>query len=225
MNTAIIAAAGSGKRFGSERPKQYAELLGRPIIEHTLSRFEACPDISSIVLVITAEEIGNFQQHSAGGFTKISAIVAGGETRAESVSNGFAAVNLATEIVAVHDGARPLVSPAEISATILRAKETGAACLVAAVTDTIKQVSGEFIVRTVDRGTLRRALTPQAFQMDILRRAIAACSAGAEITDECSMVEKIGIPVAFVEGNSRNIKITHPEDILFAEAALKSEAF
>lgn len=225
MNTAIIAAAGSGKRFGTERPKQFAELLGRPIIEHTLSRFEACPDISSIVLVLPGEEIGNFQAVSAGRFTKIFTIVAGGKTRAESVSNGLAALDPGTEIVAVHDGARPLVSPAEISATILRAKETGAACLVAAVTDTIKEVSGELIVRTVDRDALRKALTPQAFRVDILTRAIAACGAGAEITDECSMVEKIGIPIAFVEGNARNIKITHPEDILFAEAALKSGGF
>ena len=226
MNTAIIAAAGSGKRFGTERPKQFAELLGRPILVHTLSRFEACPDISSIILVLAEEEIDNFRQVIAeNGLEKIESIVAGGESRAESVSKGLAAVDSATEIVAVHDGARPLVTTSEISATILRAQEAGAACLAAPVTDTIKEVSGDYITRTLDRGRLLRALTPQAFRAELLSKAFEACEFGEEITDDCSILEKIGYPVAFVIGNSRNIKITNPEDILFAEAVLKSSEF
>lgn len=223
MNTAIIVAAGSGKRFGTQQPKQFRELLGRPVIFHTLSRFEACPDVSSIILVLAADEIENFRLLAADEqFAKISEIVPGGRTRAESVSRGLAAVDPATEIVAVHDGARPLVTASEISATIERARATGAACLVAPVTETIKEIEGEFITGTPDRRGLRRALTPQAFRLEILRKAFAGCGLGEEITDDCSLVEKIGHRVAFVEGNPRNIKITHPEDLLFAETALRN---
>jgi 2-C-methyl-D-erythritol 4-phosphate cytidylyltransferase len=125
------------------------------------------------------------------------------------------------EIVAVHDGARPLVSSEEITRTIQKAREVGAACLVAGVTDTIKKVDGGKIIDTIDRAKLRRALTPQCFRYEILRRAFAENEIGELVTDECSLVEKLGYEIATVEGSAKNIKITTPEDLVLAESLLK----
>ncbi len=221
MNTAIIVAAGSGSRFGSGQPKQFVEILGKPIIIHTLERFEACPPVDEIVLVLSAPMIEEFEiSNFRSEITKLKKIVAGGATRAESVRNGLNAVDPASEIVAVHDGARPLVTSAEIAATIEKARETGAACLVAPVTDTIKTIRGDEISGTLDRDKLRRALTPQAFRIEVLRSAFAIGDTSEAVTDECYSVEKLGHPIAIVEGSSRNIKITRPEDLIFAEAIL-----
>ncbi len=224
MNTAIIVAAGSGTRFGSATPKQFIEILGKPLIIHTLERFESCPLIDEIVLVLPTEEIENFQK-TAGKFNlkKLAKIIAGEQTRAESVLNGLNSIdkNL-VEIVAVHDGARPLVSVGEITKTIEKARETGAACLVANVTDTIKEISGGKLVGTIDRRQLRRALTPQAFRYEILQKAFANSNLSEAATDECFLVEKLGFEIAIVEGNAQNIKITTPEDFILAEALLKN---
>ena len=225
MNTAIIVAAGSGQRFASLQPKQFIPILGKPLIIHTLERFESCPAIDEIVLVLSDEGRGEFARSSGGHeFAKLKAIVNGGKTRAESVKNGLDSVDAATAgVIAVHDGARPLVSVDEITRTIEKADEMGAACLVADVTDTIKEVDGEFISGTIDRRGLRRALTPQAFRYDILRQAFEDIDLSESVTDECSLVEKIGVKIAFVAGNARNIKITRPEDLILAEAFLKSQ--
>ena len=222
MNTAIIVAAGCGNRFDSKTPKQFAEILGKPIIIHTLEKFEACACVSQIVLVLPSSEISDFEKLiEKFRLKKITKVVVGGSTRAESVSNGMNAVDPATDIVAVHDGVRPLVSIAEINATIEKAKETGAACLVAVVTDTIKQVDDDKIVGTLDRTKLRRALTPQAFRYGVLQQALNQKSYDGEITDECLLVERTGQAIAYVEGSSRNIKITHPQDRILAEALLR----
>ena len=224
MNTAIIAAAGSGKRFGSETPKQFLNILGKPVIIHTLERFEKCSEIAEVILVLAASEIETFKTVAANySLTKLVKIVSGGKTRAESVSNGLQAADVRTKVIAVHDGARPLVSFEEITATVLKAEETGAACLVASVTDTIKQVSDNEIIGTLDRENLRRALTPQAFRYEILQKAFAGSDLGSEVTDECYLVENIGQKIAFVEGSSKNIKITHAEDLVTAEAFMSSE--
>jgi len=221
LNSAIIAAGGRGTRFNSDRPKQFLELLGKPIIIHTLERFEQCAAIDEIVLVLPAEELNVFVPIAeAAKFTKLKKIVVGGATRAESVKKGLDAIDGATEIVAVHDGARPLVSAREITKVVERAAETGAACLVAHVTDTVKTVENGSITATVDRANLRRALTPQAFRYDILRRAFDGADLGEDVTDECSLVERLGIEIAAVDGDARNIKITRPEDIVVAEAHL-----
>ena len=165
LNSAIIAAGGRGTRFDSDRPKQFLELLGKPIIIHTLESFERCQAIDEIVLVLPAEELDDFVPVAeAAKLTKLKRIVVGGATRAESVRNGLDAVDASSEIVAVHDGARPLVTVKEITAVVERAAEKGAACLVASVTDTVKTVENGSIVGTVDRLKLRRALTPQAFR-------------------------------------------------------------
>ncbi|MGC2235399.1 MAG: 2-C-methyl-D-erythritol 4-phosphate cytidylyltransferase [Pyrinomonadaceae bacterium] len=218
MNTAIIVAAGSGTRFGAQVPKQFVEILGKPLISHTLERFENCPAIDEIILVLPAKDIENFQKSN---LTKLKNIIAGGKTRAESVFNGLKAISGKTEIVAVHDGARPLVSCGEITATIEKAAETGAACLVAIVSDTIKEVSGEKISGTIDRAKLRRALTPQAFRIEILQKAFAQADLSEAATDECFLVEKAGFEIAIVEGSAKNIKITTPEDLILAEIFLE----
>lgn len=223
MNTAIIVAAGSGNRFNSKTPKQFAEILGKPIIIHTLEKFEACEAVSKIVLVLPASEIADFESEvEKFGLKKIKSIVTGGASRAESVRIGLDAADPTTDIVAVHDGVRPLVSIDEIAATIEKAQETGAACLVAVVTDTIKQVSGGKIAGTLDRTKLRRAMTPQAFRYDILRQALDQGDLDGDVTDECMLVEKLGYPIAYIDGSSRNIKITHPEDRVLAEVLLRA---
>lgn len=222
MNVAIIVAAGSGTRFGSKIPKQFLEINGKPILVHTLERFESCDSIDEIILVLSSVEVEQFSETiEKYNFSKLKNIVAGGESRAESVLNGLEKINPdKTKIVAVHDGARPLVSSEEISQTIEKASETGAACLVAAVTDTIKEVFDRKIVSTIDRAKLRRALTPQAFRLEILQRAFENADLN-QATDECFLVEQIGVEISIVEGSAKNIKITTPEDFIYAENLLK----
>jgi len=223
VNTAIIVAAGSGTRFGAKKPKQFIEILGQPLIIYTLQKFESCPAIDEIILVLPAAEIESFRQIAKKyNLKKLAKTVSGGKTRAASVWNGLDAIDeKSAEIIAVHDGARPLVSGEEITKTIEKAKETGAACLVGFVADTIKEVSDGKIVRTIDRAKLRRALTPQCFRYEILKRAFAQNEASEIITDECFLVEKLGVEVSIVEGSSQNIKITTPEDIAMIENFLK----
>ena len=221
MNTAIIVAAGSGSRFGSAIPKQFADLCGKPVIIHTLERFEFCEAIDKIVLVLSESGVEQFQiSNFRSEITKLEKIVKGGATRTESVRNGLVAVDPSTEIVAVHDGARPLVTSGEIARTVAKAAETGAACLVAEVTDTIKKIADGHIAGTIDRNTLRRALTPQAFRYDLLKRAFDDVNLNDSVTDECYLVEKLGVKISIVEGNANNIKITRSQDILFAESVI-----
>ena len=222
MNSAIIVAAGSGERFRSETPKQFLEINGRPLIEWTVERIHSAPSIDSIILVLAPDQIHRFDGLRAN-FPKLTATVAGGRTRAESVRHGLDAVAADCEIVAVHDGARPLVSVDEIERTISAARSTGAACLVGRVTDTIKSICGGEIAATLDRDKLRRALTPQAFRVEILKRAFELADLTNAVTDECFLVEKLGHPIAIVEGRASNIKITHPEDLVLAEALIERE--
>jgi 2-C-methyl-D-erythritol 4-phosphate cytidylyltransferase len=222
MNSAIIAAAGSGTRLQAEKPKQFLEIAGKPLIFHTLDRFENCPSIDEIILVLSSNEIENFKKLAENfNLKKLKQTIAGGKTRAESVYNGLQAVDEKCQTVAVHDGARPLVSIEEISRTIKKAKESGAACLTAKVTDTIKKIKGDKIIATIDREKLRRALTPQCFQIEILRKALATADLSEAVTDECFLVEKLGYEIAFIDGSARNIKITTREDFILAESLLK----
>jgi 2-C-methyl-D-erythritol 4-phosphate cytidylyltransferase len=222
MNVAIIVAAGSGTRFGGARPKQFLEIAGKPLLIHTIEKFENCAAVDEIVLVLSAAEVENFR-NSAEKFNlkKLKRIVPGGPTRAESVFNGLEAAKISRpEIVAVHDGARPFVSHEEISATVEKAKETGAACLTALVTDTIKEIAAGKIVSTIERTKLRRALTPQAFRFEILQKAFADADLTEAATDECFLVERLGYQISIVEGSAKNIKITTREDWELAEIYL-----
>ncbi|MGI8897311.1 MAG: 2-C-methyl-D-erythritol 4-phosphate cytidylyltransferase [Pyrinomonadaceae bacterium] len=224
MNVAIIAAAGQGTRIGGNRAKQFLELAGTPIIIHTLRSFELCEAIQEIILVLPAQDTADFlaigKKHR---LRKLSKIVSGGTTRAESVLNGLLAVRSATaQIIAVHDGVRPFVTSDEITKTVKAAEVNEAAILAAAVTDTIKEVSNGMVARTLPRSALRRALTPQCFRFELLRRAYEQVDVlDPELTDESSLVERLGVKVTIVEGSSRNIKITEPEDLVLGEALLK----
>lgn len=225
MNVAIIAAAGQGTRMAGKRPKQFLELAGIPIVFHTLKAFELCDLIEEIIVVVAADEADGFLPLvDKGDLRKIKAVVPGGVTRAESVRNGLDAVDEATaEIVAVHDGVRPFVTPDEIARTVQAAKVAGAAILVSAPVDTVKEVKNGLVVKTLKRADLRNALTPQCFTYKLLRHAYAEADVSdPELTDESSLVERLGVTIVTVEGSSRNIKITRPEDIALGEALLKN---
>jgi 2-C-methyl-D-erythritol 4-phosphate cytidylyltransferase len=227
MNIAIIAAAGAGTRMASDRPKQFLLLAGTPVIFHTLKVFEACDSINEVIVVLPAEESAGFLSMAGKfGLRKLARVVPGGATRADSVKRGLMAIRSATaEIVAVHDGVRPFVSVDEISSTIAAAKRDGAAILVAPVTDTIKEISNQKVVKTLDRSSLRRALTPQCFRYELLRDAYQQADVSdPSLTDESALVEQLGMHVSVVEGSSRNIKITTAEDLVAAEAFLKARA-
>ncbi|MEP6819618.1 MAG: 2-C-methyl-D-erythritol 4-phosphate cytidylyltransferase [bacterium] len=224
MNVAIIAAAGQGRRLAGKRPKQFLELAGTPILIHTLKAFERCDAIHEIIIVLAEEETEGFLSLAKEyGLRKIAAVVSGGRTRAESVLRGLQAVNAgAVEIVAVHDGVRPFVTPEEISRTVEAAKTEGAAILVSAPVDTIKEVRSGAVARTLDRATIRNALTPQCFNYKLLLRAYEQVDINdPELTDESSLVERLGSKIGIVEGSPRNIKITRPEDLAIGEVLLK----
>jgi len=226
MNIAIIAAAGAGTRMASDRPKQFLSLAGTPVIFHTLKPFEECEQIHEVIVVLPAEESAGFLSMAGKyGLRKLTRVVPGGATRADSVKRGLTAIRSATaEIVAVHDGVRPFVTVAEIDSTIAAAQSDGAAILVAPVTDTIKQVGDRAVVKTLDRSLLRRALTPQCFQYELLRQAYQRADVNdPSLTDESALIERLGKPVTVVEGSSRNIKITTPGDLLIAEAFLSTD--
>jgi 2-C-methyl-D-erythritol 4-phosphate cytidylyltransferase len=225
MNVAIIAAAGQGTRMAGKRPKQFLELAGIPIVFHTLKAFEQCDLIEEIIVVVAADEADGFLSLAAKeDLRKLKAVVAGGATRAESVRNGLHAIDGTTaEVVAVHDGVRPFVTPDEIARTVQAAKVTGAAILVSAPVDTVKEVKDGLVVKTLQRADLRNALTPQCFTYKLLCHAYEAADVSdPDLTDESSLVERLGVTIVTVEGSSRNIKITRPEDIAVGEALLKN---
>jgi len=226
MNVAIVVAGGKGVRFGGDRPKQFLEVNGSPIIIHTLRQFERCREIGSVVVVLPAEETAGFQSLiEKFALQKVTRIVAGGATRAQSVKTGLATIEEA-EVVAVHDGVRPLVTPDEIDSVVKAAGESGAAILVAGLADTIKDVRSNRVVNTLPRVNLRRALTPQCFRLDVLRRAYQQLEqlegTAIEVTDDSFLVERLGLEVVAIEGSARNIKITREEDLRIAETILRS---
>lgn len=224
MNVAIIVAAGRGARAGAGAVKQFRELGGVPVVVHTLRRFEECASVGETCLVLPAADAAGYAG-LAGRYSlrKLARVVAGGASRTESVWRGLQTFDGATAgVVAIHDGVRPLVTPAEIDATVRAAEATGAAVLVAPVTDTIKEVAGGLIKSTLPREGLRRALTPQCFRYDLLRRAYERARAeGLDATDDSALVELLGVAVTAVEGDARNFKLTRAEDFALAEILLR----
>jgi 2-C-methyl-D-erythritol 4-phosphate cytidylyltransferase len=224
MNVAIVVAGGKGTRFGGNRPKQFLELNGVPVIVQTLRQFERSREIENVVVVLPADQMAGFQSLvEKFELNKVSRVVAGGETRAQSVAKGLAAIDKA-DIVAVHDGVRPLVTPDEIDRVVRAATKNGAAILVAAIGDTVKQVKSDRIAGTVSRTELRRALTPQCFRYEVIKRAYDQLDVleaeGVEVTDDSFLVERLRFEIVAVEGSARNIKITNEEDLSFVEAVL-----
>jgi 2-C-methyl-D-erythritol 4-phosphate cytidylyltransferase len=217
--TVVIVAGGEGRRFGGA--KQFALLGGRPLLERCVESFESHEAVGGIVLVLPDVRLG---EGLARRFRKVSAVVAGGTLRQDSVRNGFGAVRgSGRDIVLIHDGARPLAGSALIGRVIDEAARSGAAVPVLPIEDTVKEVREEGILRTHDRSVLYRAQTPQGFFYEVLEEALAAADRDGFIgTDEASLVERMGRRVAAVAGDPRNIKITTPLDLGIAEALLEA---
>ncbi|MDO8614422.1 MAG: 2-C-methyl-D-erythritol 4-phosphate cytidylyltransferase [Dehalococcoidia bacterium] len=217
---AVIVAAGSGTRMGGV-DKIFALLAARPLLSHTLSAFEDAPAVERVVLVLAEADLERGQSLvRQGGFAKVAAVCAGGPRRQDSVRLGLAALG-PCEWVAVHDGARPLVTGALIAAGLEAARETGAAVPANALADTVKEAGPDGLVRrTLDRGRLWAVQTPQVFRYDLLMRAHREVT--QEVTDDAAMVEALGVPVKLFPGSRRNIKVTTPEDLALAAALLAS---
>ena len=220
--SAIIVAAGGSTRMGTSDSKQFVPLLGKPAIAYTLSAFQNCDSVSEIVVVSRAQDIERISQLAEEtGCCKLSSVVEGGDCRAESVQKGIAAVDPKAQYLAIHDGARPLVTPEEISAVIEVAFETGAAAPGTPVTDTIKFADeNNIITGTPDRSTLRAVQTPQVFEKELYTLALSEAETFESVTDDCSLIENMGGEVQIVEGSCENIKLTTPIDIVIAESIL-----
>lgn len=222
FTSAIIAASGNSTRMGLNVSKQLIEIGGKPCIEHTLKAFEDCDVIDEIVVVCRQVDIDSISK-IADKFSKVKAVVTGGDTRAQSVCNGVDACSENAQFFAIHDGARPLVTKEDITKVVNTAYKTFAATLGTPVTDTIKVVSDDIIQSTPDRSRLRAVQTPQVFEQELYRKAIDNCTQNnLSVTDDCSMVEAMGIEVTVVQGSGENIKLTTKTDLVFAEAILKS---
>jgi 2-C-methyl-D-erythritol 4-phosphate cytidylyltransferase len=222
--SAIIAAAGKSTRMNAGIGKQYMMLAGKPVLAHTIEAFEKIKLISEIIVVIGREDDSSFEDYilSRFKFSKISAVVHGGSDRQASVYNGMQAVSEESAVVCIHDGARPLVTPEIILNTITAAYETGAACTGVPVKDTIKKTgSDDIIEKTLDRSRLWSIQTPQTFKKEIIEKAHEiAAEEGFSGTDDSVLVERLGYPVRMIMGSYKNIKITTPEDLIFAESVL-----
>lgn len=218
----IIPAAGQGTRMGSATPKQYLSLNGQPILHHTLMAFEASGLVDSVTLVVPKNDLDPAQKK--WNYKIVTNIVQGGKERQDSVCNGFKAIDPDTDIVIVHDGVRPFVTPDMIGRSIEAAKQFGAAIVAIPVSDTIKQVdSKEFVTRTVDRNGLWRVQTPQAFQYAILGEAFQKAAEDSYYgTDEGSLLEHAGKKLKIIMGSELNIKITRQEDLILGEGILNS---
>ena len=224
MSTAaIIVAAGNSERFGGALPKQYHKLGDRPMLAWTIERFERAESIDSIALVVSEDQLlyAGEKVIDPYGFRKVNRVVPGGATRRESVHNGLKRLPSSTRLVAIHDGARPLVSPKDIDAVVALAAKEKAAMLAAPVTDTIKRVEGGFVIATLDRRMLYGAQTPQVFQYDLIMKAHAEAEAkGARVTDDASLVESLGYKVRVLEPTGPNLKVTSRQDLVAAAAYL-----
>ena len=222
MNVAILVAAGRGARMG--RDKLFLKVAGKPVIAHTWGRLDEMDDIDEIVVVVRAGMGTKFSAIAKKfQFKKRFQIITGGAERQDSVWNGLKAAPAGTEIVVIHDAARPCVNEELIAATIKCADETGAAVAAHPVTDTIKESDdGRLIQRTLDRSKLWAVETPQTFRLEVILRAIeAARSRNRVFTDDTAACELIGQPVRLVSSIAPNPKVTVPGDLPFLEVLLR----
>ena len=217
---AVIVAAGSASRMGGI-DKVMAPLEGEPMIVRTVRAFQQSEVIREIVIVTRKDLILPIMD-LCHDFNKVKLVVVGGSSRQESVALGLNALSKKVKLAAIQDGARPLVSWQVIDRTVRAAHSYGAAAPAIPVKDTIKIVTGGVVKETPDRKTLQAVQTPQVFDIDLLRGALQKAEAdGAEVTDDCSAVERLGMSVKIVEGDERNIKITTPMDLLVAKMLLE----
>lgn len=224
--SAIIAAGGRGQRFGGPLPKQLLTLDGTTVLERSVSLFLAHPEIDEVVVALPAELAENPPAYLQNA-SKPVRIVAGGARRQDSVLNAFRAVAAESEVIVIHDAARPLATPSLISRTIAAAVESGAALAAMPARDTVKRATpGEtpFVTETIPREVIYLAQTPQVFTRRVLGDALALGEQTADATDEAALAERAGHPVRLVHGEPTNVKITTPEDLPVMDAIARGRA-
>lgn len=218
---AVVPAAGSSQRMGED--KLLLPLGDAPVLIHTLRALDNCQYIDEIV-VVTREDLLEPISHLCKeyGMQKVTKVLQGGETRSHSVLAGIGGVDPSTELIAIHDGARPFVTQAVLEDAILKGAKTGAAAPAVPVKDTIKTAKGGIVQATPDRSTLFAIQTPQVFEASLIKGALSkAIKDGAELTDDCSAVERIKMSVTLTQGDYENIKITTPEDMILGDGLLQ----
>ena len=243
--TAIIAAGGRGERFGGAEPKQLLSVGGTPILARSVDAFASHPSVDAVIVALPqaladdppaylrsarVARHGEEAEMRPGTRTPVW-IVAGGARRQDSVANAFRAAGETTDVIVIHDAARPFASAALIARTIAAAAESGAAVAAVRSRDTVKRAdrvpaaSGRTVLETIPRDTIYLAQTPQAFRRDVLRRALEIGARDlVEATDEAALVERAGLPVRLVDGEASNIKITTPDDMVLGEAIAARES-
>ena len=224
--SAIIVAAGSSTRMGKPISKQLIKLNGTEVIVHTLKAFEASASIDEIILVCREQDIEIIKKLAeSNGITKPLKLTNGGATRQESVKNGVMLVSDSAKYIAIHDGARPLISPADIDNVVNNAYKYKSSALGVPVKDTIKVVDENGIITaTPNRSNLIAIYTPQVFNLELYKNAMdKAKKDGKDYTDDCQLVEALGESVYVTIGSPTNIKLTTPEDIIIAESFLKEQ--
>lgn len=222
---ALIPAAGRGRRMGSEVPKTSLPLGGIPLLKHTLLKFETCREIAEVVPLVPAEEVPFWEEEilQKAEVKKVRRILAGGEERQDSVFLGLQAIAGEAEIVVIHDGARPFVSPELIKKTLAEMENFQAVITALPAEDTIKEISPrKEVIKTLERNSLWLIQTPQTFTYSLIFYAHEiARKENIFGPDDATLIERLGIPVRVIEGSRLNFKITTPEDLLLAEALLK----
>jgi 2-C-methyl-D-erythritol 4-phosphate cytidylyltransferase len=226
---AVIVSAGKGHRFMEGRKKQFYSLAEKPILAHTLDKFETSPLIRSILLVVAQEDMDYCLKEiiEKYRYKKISQIIPGGKRRQESVKNGIDALAKDVEIVVIHDGVRPFVTIEMVEESIRSAIRFGAIVFAMPVKETIKiaQPDGT-VLKTLDRESLWQVQTPQTFQVNLIKEAHHKAKEDGFIgTDDASLVERLGVKVHILPGSYTNIKITTPEDLILANLFLKMKNF
>lgn len=227
---ALIVAGGKSVRFGGEVPKQFRSVCGRPMLSWAIDSFEKAKSVDQVLVVVPEDYMIYTSEKVIDpyDFSKVIKVVGGGDSRPASVYNGLLALSEATDYVAIHDGARPLVSHEDIDKVVEAAKKDKAAILATKATDTVKRVRDSFIISTLERDSLYMAQTPQVFQYDMImdvHREYAGKSGDKWATDDASMVEKKGFKVRTIEPSSPNFKITSADDLLLAETILKERGY
>ncbi len=219
----LVLAAGRGARLAASQPKAFVTLAGRPLLLHTLEAMARVPAVDRVVPVVAAADRPLLESlaPALSRIPKLAPAVTGGAERQDSMRAGLSALGPDVTLVAVHDAARPFVTAHDVERVLAAARTVGAALLAVPVTDTVKRVRDGRVVETPERSEYWAAQTPQAFRVDLLREAVAkAVAAGVCATDDVQLVERLGLPVAVVEGDPGNVKITRPGDLEAAEARL-----
>jgi len=224
----IIVSAGKGHRFMKGKKKQFYLLADKPILAHTLDKFENCPLIHSILLVVGREDMDYCLKEiiEKYQYRKISQIVPGGKRRQESVKNGIDFLSKETDIVVIHDGVRPFVTKEMIEESIRSAVRFQAVVMAMPVKETVKMVQRDgTVLKTLDRDSLWQVQTPQTFQVNVIKEAhYRAMEDGFIGTDDASLVERLGVKVRILPGSYTNIKITTPEDLMLAHLILQMQS-